>query len=169
MSSEYREEDIEFVLQRIRDISNDPRTYLDNIPDSSIIHLARQLNDTLNEIDLLPDRDDLGEPFDTVYNSFRDLTQQVGRIIQESRNLPADREDVERLTQIIISASHVNAESVCSICTELFQVGENARQMPCHEAHIFHTGCLLPWLERRNSCPICRTRLLRLTTATSTL
>ncbi|XP_059067120.1 uncharacterized protein LOC131858127 [Cryptomeria japonica] len=75
--------------------------------------------------------------------------------------LPSDREDVEKLTQIIIAAHHVNAESECSICTEPFQVGDDARQLPCHESHIFHARCLVQWLERRNTCPICRTRLLR--------
>ena len=29
--------------------------------------------------------------------------------------------------------------------------------MPC--AHIFHTDCLMPWLNEHNSCPVCRFEL----------
>ncbi|GLJ07926.1 hypothetical protein SUGI_0077560 [Cryptomeria japonica] len=80
--------------------------------------------------------------------------------------LQAHTERVERLTQIIIAANYVNAESECSICTEPFRLEEDARQMPCHQSHIFHTHCLSRWLERSNSCPICRAPLLRSITPT---
>ncbi|GLJ07929.1 hypothetical protein SUGI_0077660 [Cryptomeria japonica] len=75
--------------------------------------------------------------------------------------LQSHREVVGRLTQIIIAANHVNAECQYSICTEPFHLRDDARQMPCHESHIFHTRCLLQWLVRRDNCPICRTHLLR--------
>ncbi|XP_059067106.1 E3 ubiquitin-protein ligase AIP2-like [Cryptomeria japonica] len=135
-------------------VSNDPLNYLETFQEISIIPLVRQFNRLVSQINGLPERDYFRESIDTVYNSFRYLAQLVGRIIRQSResshvDFPADREDVERLTQIIIAANHVNAESECSICTEPFQLGEDARQMPCHQSHIFHTHCLLPWLERQ--------------------
>jgi hypothetical protein len=32
--------------------------------------------------------------------------------------------------------------------------GEIAQLLPC--GHILHNNCLKPWVERANSCPICR-------------
>ncbi|XP_057814673.2 probable E3 ubiquitin-protein ligase RHC1A [Cryptomeria japonica] len=94
----------------------------------------------------------------TAHTSLSLIIRSVGHDVELSDvNFRADRGDVERLTQIIIAANHVDRE--CSICTEPFQVGEDARQMPCHESHIFHAHCLLRWLESSNSCPICRTRI----------
>ncbi|KAG8513441.1 E3 ubiquitin-protein ligase RNF181 [Galemys pyrenaicus] len=34
---------------------------------------------------------------------------------------------------------------------------ETAIEMPCH--HLFHSNCILPWLSKTNSCPLCRHEL----------
>jgi hypothetical protein len=28
--------------------------------------------------------------------------------------------------------------------------------MPCHDSHIFHSKCINDWLQRDNSCPLCK-------------
>mmetsp|Transcript_18119 Transcript_18119/g.59535 ORF Transcript_18119/g.59535 Transcript_18119/m.59535 type:complete len:247 (-) Transcript_18119:884-1624(-) len=43
---------------------------------------------------------------------------------------------------------------VCAVCQEEFPVNGKAKMMPC--GHPFHYDCLMEWLERKNSCPICR-------------
>ncbi|XXG41031.1 hypothetical protein AAC387_Pa01g1592 [Persea americana] len=45
----------------------------------------------------------------------------------------------------------------CSICLEDFNIGSEAKEMPCK--HKFHSGCILPWLELHSSCPVCRFQL----------
>ncbi|KAL5552316.1 hypothetical protein UlMin_002492 [Ulmus minor] len=45
----------------------------------------------------------------------------------------------------------------CSICLDDFEIGSEAKQMPCK--HRFHSGCILPWLELHSSYPICRFQL----------
>ncbi|KXN74194.1 hypothetical protein CONCODRAFT_76951 [Conidiobolus coronatus NRRL 28638] len=57
-----------------------------------------------------------------------------------------------------------NVPSDCKSCPVCFDDFEEAtedqiiRQMPCK--HVFHEGCLFPWLKTTNSCPQCRYPLL---------
>ncbi|OVA17820.1 zinc finger protein [Macleaya cordata] len=70
---------------------------------------------------------------------------------------PASKAAVESMPTIEIVASHVSTESHCAVCKEAFELGTEAREMPCK--HIYHTDCILPWLSLRNSCPVCRHEL----------
>lgn len=45
----------------------------------------------------------------------------------------------------------------CPICSEDFAVGTKATSLPC--GHMFHGECVLPWLEQKQNCPICRLEL----------
>ncbi|KAH7667926.1 RNA polymerase archaeal subunit P/eukaryotic subunit RPABC4 protein [Dioscorea alata] len=69
-------------------------------------------------------------------------------------NPPASKAAIESMPTIEITAGHVGMESHCAVCKEAFQLGDDAREMPCK--HIYHQDCILPWLSLRNSCPVCR-------------
>lgn len=43
----------------------------------------------------------------------------------------------------------------CVICFNEFTNGEEILQLPVC-GHIYHTNCLIPWLERKNKCAICK-------------
>ncbi|XP_024029050.1 E3 ubiquitin-protein ligase SDIR1 [Morus notabilis] len=44
----------------------------------------------------------------------------------------------------------------CGICTEEVMIGSQLIRMPC--SHQFHEDCILQWLNKANSCPLCRYR-----------
>ncbi|KAJ8535584.1 hypothetical protein K7X08_023304 [Anisodus acutangulus] len=72
-------------------------------------------------------------------------------------NPPASKSAIESMLIIQIASNHVNSETHCAVCKEAFDLGSEAREMPCK--HIYHSDCILPWLSLRNSCPICRHEL----------
>ncbi|XP_072982632.1 E3 ubiquitin-protein ligase SIRP1-like [Typha latifolia] len=62
---------------------------------------------------------------------------------------PAKKEAVDAMRTV-----KINKMMSCSVCLEDFEIGEEAREMPCK--HEFHSKCILPWLEMHSSCPVCR-------------
>lgn len=74
-----------------------------------------------------------------------------------SENPPASKAAVESMPTIEILESHVDSDSHCAVCKEAFEIGTEAREMPCK--HIYHSDCIIPWLSMRNSCPVCRHEL----------
>lgn len=71
---------------------------------------------------------------------------------------PASKSAVQGLPVVKISAELLASDSSqCAVCKDTFELGEDAKQMPCK--HIYHSDCILPWLELHNSCPVCRYEL----------
>jgi len=50
----------------------------------------------------------------------------------------------------------------CSICLSKIKKRQKFRALPCSEVkqHCFHTTCIDEWLQRNNSCPVCRAKVL---------
>ncbi|MQL73825.1 hypothetical protein Taro_006140 [Colocasia esculenta] len=42
----------------------------------------------------------------------------------------------------------------CVVCREEMRAGRDVCGLPC--GHVFHWGCILPWLRKKNTCPYCR-------------
>ncbi|XP_017773160.1 PREDICTED: E3 ubiquitin-protein ligase RNF181 [Nicrophorus vespilloides] len=66
---------------------------------------------------------------------------------------PASASVVENLPVITIEEKGKE----CIICLKEFEVGSKGMQMPCK--HTYHTECILHWLSKTNSCPLCREEL----------
>lgn len=85
------------------------------------------------------------------------LAQLESNGVARFENPPASKAAIESMPTIKIVASHVVTEPHCAVCKDPFELGSEAREMPCK--HIYHSDCILPWLSLRNSCPVCRHEL----------
>jgi E3 ubiquitin-protein ligase RNF115/126 len=65
---------------------------------------------------------------------------------------PAQKEAIEALPTVTVKEN-----LQCSVCLDDFEIGAEAKEMPCK--HKFHSGCIMPWLELHCSCPVCRFQL----------
>lgn len=95
--------------------------------------------------------------------AFGNLDQVITHIMNTYNgpmgNPPAPKSEIEKLPEITICKDDTSKEDTnsCTVCMEDFSVGDKAIKMPCN--HLFHKGCLVPWLELHNSCPVCRHEL----------
>ena len=63
----------------------------------------------------------------------------------------------KKLRKEVMDVDTVCSQPSCPICSEDFTVGEQQLCMPC--AHFYHEACVVPWLDAKKTCPICRYEL----------
>ncbi|KAJ6837993.1 putative E3 ubiquitin-protein ligase RING1 [Iris pallida] len=97
----------------------------------------------------------MGSGFDRLLGQLAQIETNGG--VRPCDHPPASKAAIESMPTISIDPSHVGMDSYCAICKEKFELGAEAREMPCK--HIYHQDCILPWLSLRNSCPVCRHEL----------
>lgn len=76
--------------------------------------------------------------------------------------------DVEKKNRIFCIETHrkktsrvLDSTSTCAICWNNYEDGDIAccsRNKRC--SHVFHEACIMPWLLKRNDCPLCRSDFL---------
>ncbi|XP_048133456.1 uncharacterized protein LOC125314649 [Rhodamnia argentea] len=65
------------------------------------------------------------------------------------------RSTIEKLERK--SCSVRDSGGCCCICLEELNGADKVMEIPC--SHLFHSRCIIKWLERNNSCPLCRTKV----------
>ncbi|XP_052176820.1 probable E3 ubiquitin-protein ligase RHC1A [Diospyros lotus] len=88
--------------------------------------------------------------------AFEELIQQL-TMNERQGPPPAPQSSIEAMPTITITQRHLNTDSHCPVCKDKFELGCEARLMPCK--HIYHSDCIVPWLVQHNSCPVCRLEL----------
>ena len=114
---------------------------------------------------------DIGEQLipDFIY---RQLLFQISERIDESnfmvqsfddqkvKDKPTLKEYIEKIPCEEVTKDMMEREEYCSICLDKFSEGVKSYILPCN--HYFHDGSscdcggLIPWLEKNNTCPVCR-------------
>ncbi|KAK2993169.1 hypothetical protein RJ640_015356 [Escallonia rubra] len=96
----------------------------------------------------------MGSRFDRLLDQLSQIEiNDLGHTEQPS----VSKASIKSMSTISIGDGHVSTESHCAMCKEAFELGVEAREMPCK--HMYHSDCILPWLSLRNSCPVCRHEL----------
>lgn len=98
------------------------------------------------------DLEALPEPVVSVFDLFDDDTPPQAPLPRAARDAAVGAAHVVRVPR----------GAACAVCLESL-VGDGA-QLPCR--HVFHHDCVVPWLERRGSCPLCRMDLTQMAAAT---
>ncbi|KAF3778301.1 E3 ubiquitin-protein ligase RING1-like [Nymphaea thermarum] len=80
---------------------------------------------------------------------------------EPTRTVPASKSSVQSLKRkraaMDGNGDDPLAKKVCVICQDEFGKEGSLAAMPCD--HEFHERCIVGWLERANSCPLCRCQL----------
>ncbi|KAK7820479.1 uncharacterized protein LOC111999263 [Quercus suber] len=72
--------------------------------------------------------------------------------LEKHGELRASKGAIEAMPRVTVTAEE--SDKACSICLEEFEVGGEAREMPCK--HKFHSDCIENWLRVKGLCPLCR-------------
>ncbi|GAB2270193.1 hypothetical protein Dimus_005097 [Dionaea muscipula] len=64
---------------------------------------------------------------------------------------------IDNLHSVVMTEEHMPSDALCAVCKDEMLVGVMVKQLPC--SHQYHGDCILPWLEIRNTCPVCRYEL----------
>ncbi|KAM3656988.1 E3 ubiquitin-protein ligase RNF115 isoform 2-T2 [Ammospiza maritima maritima] len=84
------------------------------------------------------------------------VTQLLGQL-ENTGPPPADKEKISSLPTVPVTQEQVDTGLECPVCKEDYTVAEHVRQLPCN--HVFHSSCIVPWLELHDTCPVCRKSL----------
>ena len=77
-------------------------------------------------------------------------------VFNQNQNPPANLNNLE-VTNLKKKGEEKKVQGKkCCVCLEEMKVGEEIVRLKC--GHHFHKKCILPWLKKNNSCPICRVR-----------
>ncbi|XP_030369677.1 E3 ubiquitin-protein ligase RNF181 homolog isoform X3 [Scaptodrosophila lebanonensis] len=69
----------------------------------------------------------------------------------------ASKKAIAELPVHKIAAEEFSDELECAVCKQPAEAGESYKILPCK--HEFHEECILLWLKKANSCPLCRYEL----------
>ena len=72
----------------------------------------------------------------------------------EGKPPPLTKGMTDRLQKTQVTVEMLCDQPRCPICSEDYVVTEEVLRVPC--SHYFHSACVMPWLEAKRTCPMCR-------------
>ncbi|KAM7280354.1 hypothetical protein ACFE04_007488 [Oxalis oulophora] len=115
-----------------------------------LIECDQLMDSNTNGQVLEPIFDDLDVPIDSTLIVF-----SFGIMEDEYMdNTDTYEDEKEELKMVATTVKEESISEECSICLESFLLGSEAISLPC--SHLFHKNCIMKWVHRKNSCPLCR-------------
>jgi len=108
---------------------------------------ARRLNNAATLLQMLEAQ--LREELDNLQNVFMEAEARKAKRLTKSM--------IESLRDVSLNLDMICSQPSCPICSEDYHVAEKATRIPC--GHFYHRDCIMPWLESKRTCPICRYEL----------
>ena len=97
-------------------------------------------------------------------NFFNEILRILQQNQDESRrhaHPPASNENLNKLKKFDMNEKYCKKEKDgkvelpnCCICLDEIALGEKTVLLPC--GHMFHSDCIITWLKKNNTCPMCR-------------
>jgi E3 ubiquitin-protein ligase RNF115/126 len=99
---------------------------------------------------------------DGIISGNTDYDILFGQLLENDGGLkgspPAAKSFVENLPLVELTEEELKEKNVvCAVCKDEVTVEEKVGKLPC--SHCYHGDCILPWLNIRNTCPVCRYEL----------
>ncbi|KAF3774577.1 E3 ubiquitin-protein ligase RING1-like [Nymphaea thermarum] len=101
-----------------------------------------------------------GDPDDFVYTAEYEIL--LGQFV-DTDSLPkgvppASKAFVDSLPSVLLTQEDLDSSrNLCAVCKDDISKDELVKRLPC--SHFYHDDCILPWLNLRNTCPVCRYQL----------
>ncbi len=82
---------------------------------------------------------------------------------RENKRPPTSKKTIERLKSFKMSEKYCKNNlgkleyPSCSVCISDISNREETILLPC--GHMYHSKCILEWLNQNNTCPVCRFEL----------
>ncbi len=99
-----------------------------------------------------------------VNNDFATFLEERLRQNQNNNKPPASKEAINKLKKFKMSEKYckkndkgVLEQPTCCICISDIKKNEETLLLPC--GHMFHSECVVNWLNQNNTCPVCRFEL----------
>lgn len=79
----------------------------------------------------------------------------ISQALIRHRNLETQH-SFQNLERFIIEGGPEYESKMCSICLGDLSIGIKAIRLPTPCSHVFHQDCIIQWLNKSNTCPLCR-------------
>jgi hypothetical protein len=97
-----------------------------------------------------------GNPGDyaTSQATFDDIISRLMEQTSDQAPPPTPADDIKALPREPVTVQDLETQKDCSICQDDFVLGDTVVILPCN--HRFDENCIVPWLTRSGTCPVCR-------------